>query len=125
MSILLSLLAGMSTKLYDDLTDNHLLKSFKNDTFMEYLKGIQYISFTTVSIDDPLFFIISYFISSFRSSFYFFISLFSLLIISFCLFLSFYIFYLFILFFFFYYFLLSFFLSFFLSLFLSSFYFFI
>ena len=30
MSILLSLLAGMSTKLYDDLTDNHLLKSFLN-----------------------------------------------------------------------------------------------
>lgn len=60
MYILLSLLGGISAKAYDDLYDNHLLQSFKNDTLMEYLKGLHYITFTTVSIEDPIFFIIWY-----------------------------------------------------------------
>ena len=60
MYVLLSLLAGISCKAYDDLYDNDLLKLFKNDTLMEFLKGIHYISFITISIDDPIFFIISY-----------------------------------------------------------------
>ena len=54
-------LGGLSCKLYDDLNDNTVLKKFYNTTFMEYLKGIHYISFISVSIDDPLFFIIFYF----------------------------------------------------------------
>jgi hypothetical protein len=54
----LPLLAGLSAKAYDDLTDNVRLKGFNNKTFMEYLKGIHYISFTATSIDDPLFFYI-------------------------------------------------------------------
>jgi hypothetical protein len=54
----LPLLAGLSAKAYDDLNDNVKLKSFKNETFMEYLKGIHYISLTATSIDDPLFFYI-------------------------------------------------------------------
>jgi hypothetical protein len=53
-------LGGLSCKLYDDLNDNIVLKKFYNTTFMEYLKGIHYISLISVSIDDPLFFIIFY-----------------------------------------------------------------
>ena len=53
-------LGGLSCKLYDDLNDNIVLKKFYNTTFMEYLKGIHYISLVSVSIDDPLFFIIFY-----------------------------------------------------------------
>ena len=60
MSILVSLLGGLSGKAYDDLHDNTLLHKFKNATLMEYLKGLHFITFTTVSIDDPLFFIVSY-----------------------------------------------------------------
>ena len=55
MSLFLSCLAGTSCKLYDDLSDNPFLQQFKNDTFMEFLKGIHYISFTALSIDEPIF----------------------------------------------------------------------
>jgi len=58
--ILLSFLAGLSCKLYDDLDDNIFLKKFKNDKFMEFLKGIHYIAFTAISIDEPVFFILQY-----------------------------------------------------------------
>jgi len=60
MLLYLSFLAGLACKLYDDLSDNILLKEFKNETFMEFLKGIHYISFTTISINEPLFFIVNY-----------------------------------------------------------------
>jgi len=60
MSLFLSCLAGTSCKLYDDLSDNPFLQQFKNDTFMEFLKGIHYISFTALSIDEPIFFVINY-----------------------------------------------------------------
>jgi hypothetical protein len=53
-------LGGLSCKLYDDLNDNIVLKKFYNATFMEYLKGIHYVSFVSVSINDPLFFIFFY-----------------------------------------------------------------
>lgn len=55
----LSFLAGLSAKMYDDLNDNFLLQPFHHQTFLEFLKGIHFISFTAVSIQDPLFFIIS------------------------------------------------------------------
>ena len=60
MSLWLSFLGGLSAKAYDDLTDNYKLKHFRNDTFEEFLKGIHYISFTGVSISDPMFFYINY-----------------------------------------------------------------
>jgi hypothetical protein len=53
-------LGGLSCKLYDDLNDNIVLNKFYNATFMEYLKGIHYVSFVSVSMNDPLFFIICY-----------------------------------------------------------------
>ncbi len=53
-------IGGLSAKMYDDLSDNKLLQQWHNKTFMEFLKGIHFISFTTVSIQEPLFFIVSY-----------------------------------------------------------------
>jgi hypothetical protein len=55
-----SFLGGIFCKLYDDLTDNYpeLSKNlYISDTFLEFLKGLHYICFTIVSIDNPLFFI--------------------------------------------------------------------
>jgi hypothetical protein len=60
MSLILSLLGGMSAKAYDDLKDNMFLRKFSNETFMEFLKGFHYISLTTASIKEPLFFIMQY-----------------------------------------------------------------
>jgi len=60
MSLLISLLGGLSAKAYDDLNDNSLLYKFKNNFIMEYLKGVHFVTFTTISINDPLFFIVSY-----------------------------------------------------------------
>ena len=56
----LAFLAGIVCKLYDDLDDNIYLKRLKDPPLMEALKGLHYILFTTLSIFDPLFFIISY-----------------------------------------------------------------
>ena len=58
MSLFLSLLSGLSAKVYDDINDNIVLQKFRKDTFMEFLKGIHYISLTSISIKEPLFFII-------------------------------------------------------------------
>jgi hypothetical protein len=55
-----SLLGGMSAKLYDDINDNNNLNKFKNEYFMEFLKGVHFITFSSISIEDPLFFIVSY-----------------------------------------------------------------
>ena len=60
LSLFISLLGGLSVKVYDDLNDNIILRKFRNDTFMEFLKGLHFISFTAISIEEPLFFIISY-----------------------------------------------------------------
>ena len=57
---LLALLAGAVVKLYDDLEDNNLLHKFRNNILMEFLKGLQYVSFTSLSIKEPVFFIIQY-----------------------------------------------------------------
>jgi hypothetical protein len=58
--LFISFLGGLTAKLYDDLNDNTILQKFYNNTFMEFLKGLHFISFTTISIEEPLFFIISY-----------------------------------------------------------------
>ena len=58
--IFISFCSGLACKLYDDLQDNYLLEKFKNNTFMEYLKGIHYILITTLGLENPLFFIFFY-----------------------------------------------------------------
>jgi len=60
MNIFLAFLSGLVCKLYDDLDDNIYLKRLKDPSFMEGLKGMHYIGVITLSILDPLFFIISY-----------------------------------------------------------------
>ena len=60
MAAWLSFLGGLAAKAYDDLNDNHMLEEFRNSTFEEFLKGTHYISFTGVSIGDPMFFYVSY-----------------------------------------------------------------
>ena len=54
MSLFIPLLAGVAAKLYDDLEDNNFLQKFRNNTLMEFLKGIHYISFTSLSICSSL-----------------------------------------------------------------------
>jgi hypothetical protein len=58
---LIALLAGVAKKLYDDLEDNNFLQKFRNNTLMEFLKGIHYIAFTATSVEEPMFFIVQYF----------------------------------------------------------------
>ena len=60
MSLFISLLGGLSVKVYDDLNDNIMLRKFRNETFMEILKGFHFIQVTATSIEEPLFFIIYY-----------------------------------------------------------------
>jgi hypothetical protein len=57
---LISLIGGIAVKTYDDLYDNPLLQQYRNETVMEFLKGLHYISFTATSLEDPLFGIIFY-----------------------------------------------------------------
>jgi hypothetical protein len=64
---LLALLAGVAAKLYDDIEDNNFLQKFHNNTLMEFLKGIHYILFMSLSIEEPLFFLISYLINILHS----------------------------------------------------------
>lgn len=63
MSSLIALLGGAATKLYDDLDDNMLLQEYRNSTLMEFLKGIQYISFIVLSVEEPMFLIIQYLVN--------------------------------------------------------------
>jgi hypothetical protein len=60
MSVLIAFTSGLSCKTYDDLKDNKLLKQYCNETVMEFLKGLHYISFTATSLEDPLFCILFY-----------------------------------------------------------------
>ena len=53
-------LSGVSTKLYDDICDTPHISMFKNETLLETLKGIQFITTVKVGIDDPLFMIVYY-----------------------------------------------------------------
>jgi hypothetical protein len=56
-----SFLGGSACKIYDDFNDNPNFLNFKKKhELMEFLKGIHYITFTAVSINDPMFFIINY-----------------------------------------------------------------
>ena len=57
---LIALLAGVAAKLYDDLEDNNFLQKFNNNTLMEFLKGIHYITFTAASVEEPFFLIFQY-----------------------------------------------------------------
>ena len=57
---LISLIGGIACKTYDDLYDNPLLQQYRNETVMEFLKGLHYISFTATSLEDPLFCILFY-----------------------------------------------------------------
>jgi hypothetical protein len=56
----LPFIAGFVNKLYDDLIDNKCLNPYKNKVVMELLKGLHYISFTGISLQNPLFFILFY-----------------------------------------------------------------
>jgi len=60
---LLSLFAGASCKLYDDLDDNELTAWLKTPFIMELLKGFHYISFTCVSLHNAAFFYFNYFLN--------------------------------------------------------------
>ena len=63
----IAFLAGLACKLYDDLSDNALLASFKTPALMEFLKGVHYILFTTLSLHAPVFFMLFYLICSVNS----------------------------------------------------------
>ena len=54
--LLLAFFSGFVCKLYDDLKDNKTLLRFKTDILMEMLKGLHYIGFTIVSLEEPLFY---------------------------------------------------------------------
>lgn len=64
--LLLPFISGIFNKLYDDLVDNKCLKPYKNKFIMELLKGLHYITFTSVGLQDPLFFIIHYCVNIFN-----------------------------------------------------------
>ena len=51
-------IAGLSAKLYDDLVDNELLKEYRSEFRLEYLKGIHYILFTIISLHSSFFWMI-------------------------------------------------------------------
>ena len=48
--------AGAVCKMYDDLVDNPKLQKYKTEFLLELLKGLHYILFTSVSINDPIYF---------------------------------------------------------------------
>jgi len=60
---MLSLLAGISCKLYDDLEDNEILTSLKTPFILEVLKGFHYVLFTCVSLHSAAFFYFNYFLN--------------------------------------------------------------
>ena len=60
---LMAFFAGVCCKLGDDLNDNQLLLSFNTPFIIELLKGFHYILFTSVSLDDCLFFYLAYYVN--------------------------------------------------------------
>lgn len=56
---MLAFISGVSCKLYDDLSDNPHIVQYKTEYLSELLKGIHYVSFTSISIKDPYFFLTS------------------------------------------------------------------
>lgn len=67
MHYFIAFLAGLACKLYDDLSDNPLLEHFKTPVLMEFLKGVQYILLTAVSLHNPVFFMLFYLICTVNS----------------------------------------------------------
>ena len=57
---------GATCKLYDDITDNDALHFLKNPWFLEVVKGIFFILFTFVSLENPLGFIVFFMINVFN-----------------------------------------------------------
>lgn len=56
-----SFLGGLSCKLYDDFNDNPLFSNFKDNKFlMELLKGLHYLAYISVGMEDNLFYILYY-----------------------------------------------------------------
>lgn len=56
-----SFLGGLSAKLYDDFNDNPLFLNLKNNKFlMELLKGLHYLSFISVGMEDNLYYVLFY-----------------------------------------------------------------
>lgn len=66
---LLSLFAGASCKLYDDLDDNTLIAWLKTPFILEVLKGFHYVSFTCVSLHSAAFFYFNYSVNILHSIF--------------------------------------------------------
>lgn len=54
----IAFLAGFVNKMHDDLLDNPILEAFKTPALMECLKGMHYILFTTISLHNPVFFML-------------------------------------------------------------------
>jgi hypothetical protein len=61
MDILLAIISGITTKLYDDLYDNNFLS---NETLKESLKGINWILFTLLAYNDFNFAFVFYLINA-------------------------------------------------------------
>lgn len=56
-----SFLGGLSAKLYDDFNDNPSFLNLKNNKFlMELLKGLHYLSFISVGMEDNLYYVLFY-----------------------------------------------------------------
>lgn len=64
---IVAFLAGLACKLYDVLSDNPLLADFKTPVLMEFLKGAHYVLFTTISLHNPVFFMLLFAICSIHS----------------------------------------------------------
>ena len=64
---IVAFLAGLVNKMYDDLSDNPLLEAFKSPALMEFLKGVQYILLTALSLHNPVFFMLFYLICAVNS----------------------------------------------------------
>lgn len=58
---ILAFIAGLVCKLHDDISDNKALKSLRHNKYLtEFLKGAHYVSFTMISLLEPIFFFIFY-----------------------------------------------------------------
>lgn len=55
-----ALVAGICGKLYDDLTDNIKLAHLSSPLILETLKGIHYILFTAIALQEPFFWFVIY-----------------------------------------------------------------
>ena len=65
--LLVAILSGFCGKIYDDLQDNYKFKKYKNETFMETIKGLHFIGTTSICLNDAISFIVFYFINILNS----------------------------------------------------------